>query len=132
MIYKIISPIVVDIDGDTIKEAFKNYLKYNYNYTINQMILQDRLNYIQANMNYYQKNGRNKVKINMSPMANYPGPGSMLGPGPMPMLGPGPMPMLGPGSMLGPGPILGQGPMSGAIPVSPPMSRKPLNIKISV
>jgi len=67
MIYKIISPFVTNIDGDNFKEAIKNFVKINYNATINQMILQDQMNHYKVKLKYYKENNKNKVGITAYP-----------------------------------------------------------------
>jgi hypothetical protein len=72
MIYKVISPIVATIDGDSLKEAVKNFIKINHNLNINNMIIKDQSTNYEAKIKYYQQDGRNKVGINMFPInSNY-------------------------------------------------------------
>lgn len=70
MLYQIVSPFTADIYGDSFKEAVKNYLKMNRNINVSSMIITDQMNHMQAYMKYYQQDGRNRVGINMYPIAN--------------------------------------------------------------
>ena len=70
MIYNIVSPFKYEISGDSQIDAIKQFIKINYELNINRMIIQDRQRHIQANFNYYKKNGQNKVGIDMYPV-NY-------------------------------------------------------------
>ena len=70
MIYQVVYPIATSIYGDTFKEAIKNYIKLNHNLNINQMVVTDQTNHMQANIKYYQQDGRNRVGINMFPVPN--------------------------------------------------------------
>lgn len=75
MIFNVVSPIVATIDGDSLKDAIKNFIKFNHNLNITEMIIKDQSNNIRANINYYKHDGRNKVGINMFPVGlNYPIP----------------------------------------------------------
>jgi len=67
MLYQIIYPFTADIYGDTFKEAVKNYVKFNYNNNITNMIIKDQSNSYEAKLNYYMKNNKNKVGISISP-----------------------------------------------------------------
>ena len=71
MIYQVVSPFVTTIEGDSFKTAIKNFIKLNYNLNIHHMILKDQNKHIQAKMNYYAHDGRNKVGINMFPINNF-------------------------------------------------------------
>jgi hypothetical protein len=68
MIFNVISPIVTTINGDSMKEAIKNFIKINHNLNITNMIIKDQSQNVEARMNYYQHDGRNKVGINMYPI----------------------------------------------------------------
>jgi len=67
MLYQIVSPIVTDINGDSFKEALKNYLKINHNINITNLIIKDRENYYEAKLRYYKQNQKNKVGIDVYP-----------------------------------------------------------------
>jgi hypothetical protein len=72
MIFNVVSPIIATIDGDSLKEAVKNFIKINHSLNITNMIIKDQSNNIEARIKYYQQDGRNKVGINMFPInSNY-------------------------------------------------------------
>jgi hypothetical protein len=73
--FKIVYPFESIIYGDSFKDAVKNYVKLNRNLNLTQMIIKDQSNNMQAQIRYYQEDGRNKVGINMFPVGlNYPIP----------------------------------------------------------
>jgi hypothetical protein len=80
MIYQIVAPFVADIYGDSFKDAVKNIIKLKRDLNLNDIIIKDQTQHMQARIKYYQEDGRNKVGINMFP----------LGPG-YPTLGPTPI-----------------------------------------
>ena len=66
MIYQIVSPVVQSINGDSLKDAIKNFVKINDMYSLNKLIVTDQQNaYYNANINYYKNNNKNKVKIDI-------------------------------------------------------------------
>lgn len=66
MIYQIVSPVVQTINGDSLKDAIKNFVKINDMYSLNKLIVTDQQNaYYNANINYYKNNNKNKVKIDI-------------------------------------------------------------------
>ena len=68
MEFKIIYPLESLIYGDSFKNAIKNFIKINHNLQISKMIVTDRTRNMQAQIKYYQEDGRNKVGINMFPV----------------------------------------------------------------
>jgi hypothetical protein len=68
MEFKIIYPLESIIYGDSFKNAIKNFIKINHNLQISKMIVTDRTRNMQAQIKYYQLDGRNKVGINMFPV----------------------------------------------------------------
>jgi hypothetical protein len=70
MIYQIISPMAYSLNADSFKEAIKNYINFNREMNITQLIIKDQYNHMEARINYYKHDGRNKVGINMYPI-NY-------------------------------------------------------------
>jgi len=75
MEFKIVYPFESTIYGDSFKEAIKKFIKINHNLQINKMIVTDQTRNIQAQIKYYQEDGRNKVGINMFPTGlDYPIP----------------------------------------------------------
>ena len=79
MIYQIVSPIVTPIYGDSFKEAIKNYVKFNHNLNINNLIIKDQSQHWEARLRYYKENQKNKVGIDVYPYTNVTYP--MLAPG---------------------------------------------------
>lgn len=68
MIYQIVHPFSYAISGETMKDAIKNYAKYNYDMNINKLIVTDKINHMKAKINYYNDDNNNKkVKISMKP-----------------------------------------------------------------
>lgn len=75
MEFKIVYPFESLIYGDSFKEAIKNFIKINHNLNVTKMIITDRSRNMEAQIKYYQEDGRNKVGINMFPVGlNYPVP----------------------------------------------------------
>ena len=68
MEFKIIYPMESIIYGDSFKNAIKTFIKINHNLQISKMIVTDQTRNMQAQIKYYQQDGRNKVGINMFPM----------------------------------------------------------------
>lgn len=67
MIFQVLSPIVTSINGDSLKEAIKNFAKVNYAYQFNNLLLADQINNrYQANLNYYSINNKNKIGISIN------------------------------------------------------------------
>jgi len=69
MKFSIVYPYPSVIDADSFKEAIKYYVKTNHNMNINQMILTDKMNHVNAELNYFRKNNVDKVGINMYPIS---------------------------------------------------------------
>tara|TARA_B110000977_G_C11072411_1_gene489964 strand:+ start:2470 stop:2670 length:201 start_codon:yes stop_codon:yes gene_type:complete len=63
----------MEIDGDSYKDAIKNFIKLNYAMNLNKIIIHDRHQdaYHQAKFNYYQKDNKNKVGIDIYPMPGF-------------------------------------------------------------
>lgn len=70
MKYSIVYPYPALIDADSFKDAIKQYIKVQHNININQMILTDRMNHVNAELNYFKKNNVDKVGINMYPISS--------------------------------------------------------------
>ena len=71
MIYQIVSPIVATINGDSFKEALKNYIKINHDINIRNLIIKDQANNAyEAKLRYYMQNKINKVGIDVYPYTN--------------------------------------------------------------
>jgi hypothetical protein len=85
MIYQIVSPIVATIEGDSFKEAIKNYVKFNHNLNIRNLIIKDQSNHAyEAKLRYYMQNERNKVGIDVYPYTNVSYP--IIAPIPSPVI----------------------------------------------
>jgi hypothetical protein len=48
MIFNVVSPIIATIDGDSLKEAVKNFIKINHSLNITNMIIKDQSNNIEG------------------------------------------------------------------------------------
>lgn len=68
MEFKIVFPVVSTVFSDSFKDAIKQYIEMNRAMNINQMIIQDQMNRMQANIRYYNQDGRSKMGINMFPV----------------------------------------------------------------
>jgi hypothetical protein len=134
MSYRIISPIVAPIYGLNPLDAIKNWVKINHNLGVHNLIVQDMtgakpINY-NANVKYYDQDGRNKVGINMFPSSVWSTPvvtkdGTYVAPSAMPAI----VPTLGP--VVGPmmSPIVPIAPLYNPFsPISPRLISEPTNI----
>lgn len=67
MIYQVVSPVVMTIDGDSFKDAVKNFVKLNYSMNLANIIITDqyRTKYMKADLNYYSEGSKSKVGINL-------------------------------------------------------------------
>jgi hypothetical protein len=68
MEFKIVFPVISTVYSDSFKDAIKQYIETNRAMNINQMIIHDRMNRMQANIRYYNQDGRSKMGINMFPV----------------------------------------------------------------
>jgi len=73
MYYQVISPFYTQIEGDTLAEAIKMFVKVNYNNQIRNMIIADQSNRYNASINYYSKNNKNKIGIEVNKDTGYVG-----------------------------------------------------------
>ena len=72
MLYSVVSPIAVQIDADSFKEAIKQFAKLHYHMNLSSIIIRDQMNRnYQADLRYYDVLGRRKVGIDMYPIS-YP------------------------------------------------------------
>jgi hypothetical protein len=71
MYYQVISPFYTQIEGDTLAEAIKMFVKVNYNNQIRNMIIADQSNRYNASINYYSKNNKNKIGIEVNKDTGY-------------------------------------------------------------
>jgi len=70
MLFQIIQPFVTDIYGDSLKEAIKNYVKFNNNLNITNLIIKDQTNHYETRLRYYRENNKNKVGFDVYPYTN--------------------------------------------------------------
>jgi hypothetical protein len=72
MLFSVVSPIAVQIDADSFKEAIKQFAKLHYHMNLSSIIIRDQMNRnYQADLRYYSDLGRRKVGIDMYPVS-YP------------------------------------------------------------
>lgn len=71
MYYQVLSPYFTQIEGDTLAEAIKMFVKVNYNNQIRNMIVADQTNKYNASINYYNKNNKNKIGIEINKDTGY-------------------------------------------------------------
>jgi hypothetical protein len=65
--YRIISPVQVDIMGESVTDAIKNFIKMNHTLAINNLILQDERKRMYARIRYFQEENKHKVGIDVYP-----------------------------------------------------------------
>ena len=65
--YKIVSPMQVDIMGDSVTDAIKNFIKINHELAINKLILQDEGKRMYARIRYFEDQNKHKVGIDVYP-----------------------------------------------------------------
>jgi hypothetical protein len=68
MLYNILSPVAYAIDANSFKDAIKNYIILNYEMKINNLIITDQTNHMDARIKYYENDIRNRVGIDMYPL----------------------------------------------------------------
>ena len=74
MLFNIVSPIVMEINGDDYKDAVKSFVKMNYAMNLHRIIFHYQYNhYRRADFNYYKQDRKKKVGIDI-----YPVPGIYL------------------------------------------------------
>ena len=62
----------MSINGDSFKEAIKNFVTLNHRLDINKIIITDQQNHMEATLKYFKHDGRNKVGINVYPTPKFP------------------------------------------------------------
>jgi hypothetical protein len=65
--YKIVSPMNVNIMGDSVIDAIKRFVKMNYELEINNLILQDEGKRMYARIRYFEDQNKHKVGIDVYP-----------------------------------------------------------------
>jgi len=72
MLFSVVSPVTIQIDADSFKEAIKQFAKLHYHMNLSSIIIRDQMNRnYQADLRYYNDLGRRKVGIDMYPVS-YP------------------------------------------------------------
>ena len=71
MQFNIIYPFTQIINGDTLNDAIKTFVKLNYDINLTKLIIQDQNKYYNTKIKYYINDGRNKIGINMYPTTKY-------------------------------------------------------------
>ncbi len=71
MYYQVLSPYFTQIEGDTLAEAIKMFVKVNYNNQIRNMIVADQTNRYNASINYYNRDNKNKIGIEINKDTGY-------------------------------------------------------------
>ncbi len=70
MQFQVLSPYYTTIEGDSLKEAIKNFVKINHSNQINNLIIQDQMNKYNAQIRYFQVNNKNKANISINRIIN--------------------------------------------------------------
>ena len=70
MIFQVVHPFVMTINGDSLKTAVKNFIKLKHGLNLSKIILADQNRYYEAAFDYYKHNGRNKVGIDYTPASS--------------------------------------------------------------
>jgi hypothetical protein len=66
MLFQVLSPVVSTINADSLNEAIKNYVKFNHNLRINQLLIKDHQNNsYRAKVRYYVEGLTPKVGIDV-------------------------------------------------------------------
>jgi hypothetical protein len=71
MRFQLLSPVVSYINGDTLADALKTYVKINYAQQIRNLIVSDQINKYNADVKYYRENNKNKIGIKITPDVGY-------------------------------------------------------------
>lgn len=66
---RLVSPIILTVDADTVNEGIKNFVKLNYNLNLMNLIISDQQRHYRANMRYYKEKNKNKVGIDYYPVS---------------------------------------------------------------
>jgi hypothetical protein len=67
MSFQVVYPLTMAIDGDSFKDAVKNFVKLNYELNLASIIITDQTRYMRANLDYYNKDNKDKVGIKLLP-----------------------------------------------------------------
>jgi hypothetical protein len=71
MSFQIVHPIVMNIDGDSFKDAIKNFTMLNYEMNLANVIITDQSRYMRAKLKYYDTDTKKKAHISLAPI-NWP------------------------------------------------------------
>ena len=67
MLFQVVHPVAMTIDGDSFKDAVKNFVKLNHSMNLASIILTDQARYMKANLNYFRTDNKDKVGIKLIP-----------------------------------------------------------------
>ena len=67
MSFRVVYPLTMAISGDSFKDAVKNFVKLNYDLNLASIIITDQSRYMRANLDYYNKDNKDKVGIKLLP-----------------------------------------------------------------
>jgi hypothetical protein len=67
MSFQIVYPIAMSINAGSFKDAIKQYVKFNHDVNIANIIITDQQRYMKANLKYYNEGQKNKVGISLFP-----------------------------------------------------------------
>jgi len=70
MIFQVVHPFVMTINGDSLKTAVKNFIKLKHGLNLSKIILADQNRYYEAAFNYYKDSGKSKVGIDYYPASS--------------------------------------------------------------
>ena len=79
MSFQVVYPLTMAINGDSFKDAVKNFVKLNYELNLASIIITDQSRYMRANLDYYNKDNKDKVGIKLLPTV-WPLGGQLGGP----------------------------------------------------
>ena len=65
MPFQVVWPLVQRVDGDSFKQAVKNFVKMNRKLNIEKIIITDQMKHMQATFDYFKHDIRNRVGINI-------------------------------------------------------------------
>ena len=71
MYYQILSPIVTKVEGDSLAEAIKMFVKVNHANQFRNLVIADQMNKYNANIEYYRNNNKNKIGISINKDTGY-------------------------------------------------------------
>jgi hypothetical protein len=71
MYYQILSPIVTKVEGDSLAEAIKMFVKVNHANQFRNLVIADQMNKYNASVEYYKNNNKNKIGISINKDTGY-------------------------------------------------------------